>query len=870
MDRWAHQPVAVAAITAQLGAGGRTTMLSACGSGKSLIAAKAARVLVPDGPVLVLVPRLEVAEQMLGTFQRVGGAGRLVAVCSDEEILDAGELGLGGVVTTKPAQIAAAVAGPGRVTVVGTYASQRAIVAAHADHRLGPWGLIVADEAHRTAGPAGRAWSLLHDDVLIPARRRLYMTATARIFTGNFTTAAGPVSGAAEVAAVSMDDEKVFGPVCFELKTGEGIKRGLLADWQLLVAVCDPALLEDEAPLRVGRTALAPRVLAQQTAVLRAAAEHDIRALLTYHSRVAAARGWAMTVPQTRELMPAELRPSWVQARHVHGQQSPAERRRILQQLAAAPDDPNNGRDDGDDGAGGGGGGLRLVANARVLTEGIDIPAVDGVALIDPRSSIIDIIQIIGRALRIGDRPGKVAKIIVPLLLNPQESAEQALEESAFKPLWRVLLALRAHDDRLERGLDAARARLGGNTSGSGDPAAVPDWLSISGGRVPDGFARAVWLKAVRAAAPVWMEYYGAAKAWRDEHGDLNVPYDHRTEGGLGVGQWLPQQYGAGWDALTDQQRDLLTQIGPWESEDERRWRKAMAAACAWVTDHPQGLHDIPRSWTHDGVVLWDRIARYRIERRAGRLTAARDAELCALDPTWYLRGPEIMVREARAFYREHGHLLPDPGYCTATGRDLNARLDWCRRAAGAGTLNPAVRGALTRLGMYWTVREAQLGRGLLAARAHLAAHGTLAIPATHVCQATTCGDDYPTGRFLAQQKQSNRDGTLRGWVRATLNALDPGWYRTKADRREHKLALAAAYAKIHGHLPHAKGYGPTSPAPDGEDFRPWLAEMRLKARKGTIPADIRDRLTAIDPNWCPDLAQPTTTPPGREGEPTT
>ncbi|NEA27619.1 Helicase associated domain protein [Actinomadura bangladeshensis] len=844
VDRWRHQPEAVAAITRQLRDGGRTTVLAACGTGKSTIAARAALELVPDGLVLILVPRLELAAQMLDTFHRIGGAGRLVAVCSDKEMLRASELGLNGVVSTDPGHVAVAAAPPGRVTAVCTYASQQVASQAHLNHGLRPSGLIIADEAHRTAGRAGQAWGLLHDDVLMPAERRLYMTATARIFTGDTASTTAASSETSAPPSVSMDDPKVFGPVCFELKTGEGIRRGLLADWRLLVPVCDPDLLRSADPLQIGRVAVTPSVLAQQTAVLRAAAQHDIRALLTYHSRVADARSWAMTVPQTWELMPDDLRPSRVRARYVHGTQSLHARQTILRQLAEAGDRSGDG-------------GLQLVANARVLTEGVDIPAVDGVALIDPRSSIIDIIQIIGRALRIGDRPDKIATIIVPVLLSPGESPETALSGSPFKPLWRVLLALRAHDDRLQRSLDTARMRLAANTGhhadSDSDPDALPDWLSLTGDRVPDGFAQAVWLRAVRMASPAWMEFYGAARAWRDAHGHLNVPYEHRTQTGLWLGRWLSRQFGRDWPHLTAHHRTLLTQIGPWESELDRKWRAGMAAARAWVTDHPEGLHAIPRGWTHDGVPLWDWVARRRLDRRAGKLSAARDTELCTLDPTWYLTRTGVMVRAARAFYRQHGHVLPAPDYRTPTGYDLHAWLENLRNKATVGQVNPKTRHALNRLGMIWSRREAQLARGVLAARAHAAAHGSLAIPATHHCRPDTCGGiDYPTGDFLRQQKQSAREGSLRPWVRTALTGIDPGWYRSRAERRAHKLALAAAYVKAHGHLPRAKGHGLASPRPDGEDFRPWLAEMRVKARKGTLPADLAAELDALDPNWCP------------------
>ncbi|MFG1858472.1 Helicase associated domain protein [Actinomadura geliboluensis] len=858
VDRWAHQHVAVEAIGRQLGGGGRATLGSPCGSGKSVIAAKAARALVPDGPVLVTVPTLEVAEQMLTTFSTVGGAGRLVAVCSDAEVLEAAGArqpgapdGLENVITTRPDQVAAAVAAPGRVTAVCTYASVPIVAAAHARHAMGPWQLVVCDEAHRLAGRAGNAWQQIHDDVVIPAKRRLYMTATLRIFTGD------------DGQTISMDDEKVFGPVVFRLTVAKAIKRGLLADYLVLMAVCDPELLTAAEHLQVGRAALAPEVLAQQIAVLRAAAEHDITAMVTYHHRVAAARTWANTLPQTWKTMPETLRPESLWTRCVHGDQDLWLRRSLLRSLAGAPA-PDVGDSDGD-------GGLRVVTNARVLTEGVDVPAVDGIAMIDPRSSVVDIIQMIGRALRIGDRPGKVAKLVVPLLLSPGESAGQALAGSQYQHLWRVLLALRAQDERLEQSLDQARARNGAAAAfpvlgGEGPDSdlvqeaanPMPQWLSWTGAKIPTGFAEAVWVKALEKTTSSWMDYYGAALAYKQAHGHIQVPAKYHTPGSnLPLGWWLPRQYGFLHSTLTQQQQRLLAELGPYENAHERSWRKGTAAADAWLSRHPAGLYGFSATWTHDGTNLHRFLRAQGDRRRAGKMTAAEDAELTGRDPSWYLNLTQRHLRAARAFYRAHGHLLPEPGYRTPDGLDLHTWLDRCLRRHRDNDLPEPLRRGLARAGMCFTKIDARRRRGIIAARRHARTHGNLQVPADHVCS-----DGYALGAFLAALKERIRKGTHPRWVVDNIAAIDPDFYKSKHDRRAHKIALAKSYFDAHGHLPAPRrSWRPADPKPDGEDFRPWLAEMRQHARHNAVSPEIRaciDQLDAMDPNWRGHIPRPT------------
>lgn len=878
-DRWSHQRQAVAAIERELRDGGRALAVSACGSGKSRIAARAAGVLAPVGPVLVTVPTLELVGQLMATFaaEEHTQVGRVVAVCSDKEVMAARNLGLeaeGTWVTTSAAHLARLCADAGQVTVPCTYLSLPVLVAAHAHHGLAPWELAVIDEAHRTAGVFGRRSSMIHDDGLIPARRRLYMTATPKIFSCSPNSSVGGAQDGDDLPVSSMDDEKIFGRRVFEFTTAQGIERGLLADYEVLVVVVTDAEIrkqagEDGQDVRIGDEKVSARTLATQVAVLRAAAEHGIRRAITYHNRVADARTWSVVLPEVARQLPAGQRPDTVTADYVYGGQRADERRRVLQ-LLRADTTPAAGPEtvDGPDGADG----LRVVCNAKVLTEGVDAPAVDAVVIEGARESEIDNVQIVGRALRTGGRTDKIAKIIIPVLIGPDEDPESALQGSAYACVWQVIRALRAHDGRLATKLDTTRRRLGEtgepdrpDPEQAGIPATEPPqdgpgesladdghaWLSVAGTHLPERFAQAIHLRAVQVAAPMWMEFYGAALAYRQHHGHIQVPYSHRTESGLALGRWLSQQFGRRWPELTDEQRRLLTELGPYHNVFELNWRKGMAAVHAWIADHPGGLHRIPEDWTHDGVVLWNFMVDRRMDRRAGRLSPERDAELCAADPTWYLTRPQMYIRACRAFYREHGHLLPDPSYRTSGGLDLYAWLHDVRNRYSAGKVTDEVYNALRKLGMIWSRRDAQLMRGIIAARAHHRAHGTLTVPADHIC-----GDGYELGKFLKQQMTSRRDGTIRPWCDQALTAIDPGWYtiRTKAERRARRLALAAAYAEQHGHLPISRA---GCPPPEGEDFRSWLADQRLFNRKGTINRDVADGLTAIDPNWCPNPNDP-------------
>lgn len=523
---WPHQIEAVNATVSALSDAERTTTVMACGTGKTRVGAAVAGYLAEHAGVeriLFVAPFLDLITQMVGEWRHVldtEALGRVVAVCSDQDVLREHQHDLRkhrALVTSDPVQLAALTADRSRVTVASTYQSLPVLVAAHDEHGLPMWDLIVIDEAHRSVGRSDKVWGVIHSNAHIPAARRLYMTATPKVI----------VSPGDD--AVSMDDEKVFGQVGYRLPFSTAIELGLLANYQVVVPVVTDeqvraAALQQGSFYQSGRSAVSGEMLATQVAVLRAAREYGIRRMITFHNRVAYARWFASTLPRAAGLLTPEDRPVHVWADHVHGTQPLASRRRVVDRL--------RGDDDG----------LVVVSNARVLGEGVDVPAVDSVAFIDSRSSPIDTIQAIGRALRQGRSAGpKTAFIIVPVLLGSGEDPETALNGSAYAPVWQVIRAMAAHDDTLASQLGRLRRQLGREDART-TPMELPHWLRITGVPVPAGFARAITVRFVRASSTPWEEYYGAAQAYQAAHGNLLIPQEWQTPTGLHLGTWMHRQ----------------------------------------------------------------------------------------------------------------------------------------------------------------------------------------------------------------------------------------------------------------------------------------------------------------------------------------
>ena len=193
-----------------------------------------------------------------------------------------------------------------------------------------------------------------------------------------------------------------------------------------------------------GTTVTDARTLAGQIGLVKAMRRYDLRRTISFHSRVSRAREFSSSIPQLVDWMPADERPKghlW--SSYASGAMSAGDRSSLLDHLRHLDDDERG-----------------LLANARCLGEGVDVPALDGVAFVDPRRSEVDIVQAVGRAIRLADDK-KVGTIVIPVFIEAGGDPDSALDTSAFKPVWDVIRALRAHDDELGEQLDELRRGLG-------------------------------------------------------------------------------------------------------------------------------------------------------------------------------------------------------------------------------------------------------------------------------------------------------------------------------------------------------------------------------------------------------------------------
>ncbi|WP_330343303.1 Helicase associated domain protein [Streptomyces longwoodensis] len=702
-----HQREAVGAAVRALTQHPRTSVIAACGTGKTLIAARTTARITPHGRVLVLLPTLDLLSQTIRSWRLAGRKGPAIAVCSQRQALDHEPFGTDIPLTTDPGALTALItqSGSGPVTAYATYASLPAVIAAHRDHRLPPWDLIVVDEAHRTAGRLGKSWAAIHHDDRVPAARRLYLTATPRIWDPDDA----PNSDGTETVA-SMDDETLFGPVAYHLNLSDAIDLGLLADYQILVPVVTNADLRDWLATGAGAGVDGLHLAGRQVAALRAIHDHKLRRILTFHHRVADARAFATTLTETAAALPDPLRPQGLWADWVSGSHTPQTRRRLLLEFTShtSPDTP------------------AVLSNARVLGEGIDVPDIDAVVFVDPKNSPVDTVQAVGRALRQQPGAGKKATLVVPVYLTPDEDPDDLLGADAYTPLWRTIQALRAHDDRLDARLSDPRTHR--PTMPPEDPEA---WLHFDRPTQADEIALALSLRVLAPKSAEWRRGLASARRFHHTHHHLDVPQTYEDPTGYPLGRWLTWQRHLHTKGTLDAARvHALERLGIIWDPRQQAFDRALAHAAAYAARH--GHLAAPVDEIHDGFPLGRWLATQRT--RAATLTNQRAAALTALDRWW---NPPWPITWQRAYYvaRQQSE---DAATDSPTGKWLETQ------RVRAGDLHPEQRLLLEAIGLdlpeafrpassLLPARERAFQRALAAARAFHAREGHLKVPQRHI-----------------------------------------------------------------------------------------------------------------------------------------
>ncbi|WP_018461125.1 type ISP restriction/modification enzyme [Thermus oshimai] len=483
-----YQEEALEKIQEKLKAGGRGKLIMPPGTGKTLVALRAIEALVSPGEVAVFfAPSIALLDQTLRAFEENALKPlRYLAVVSDQGVGRTDEDTLSKLSllhippTTRAEELASALKEirarhPEEIVVLlSTYQSSEVLEQAQKAHGVGPFALMVMDEAHRTAvaGLRGQEspFAAVHKDERIRAHRRLYMTATPRVYEvrggGNGEAASGRRRGAllappqeeVQVEIFSMDNEEVYGPTLFEYTFAEAVRAGYLSDYKVIVFGIPEEAQEKLSHYLLRAQALPVEETLKAIGLWRVLQGHvegeevDFKRVIVFNPSIRKSKDLEAELVKVAQaareagLFPEED-PKGVEIRHIDGSHSAYNRRMLLGWLAEEEPDT-----------------VHVLTNAKVLTEGIDVPALDGVVFMHPRDSVVDVIQAVGRAMR--KAPGKTyGYVILPVIVRGKDEGAE-LERAGYRTVWQVLSALRAVDKTFDA---RTRAVLVRGASGEGE-----------------------------------------------------------------------------------------------------------------------------------------------------------------------------------------------------------------------------------------------------------------------------------------------------------------------------------------------------------------------------------------------------------------
>ena len=346
----------------------------------------------------------------------------------------------------------------GMTVVFSTYQSIEVIARAQKvllKNDFPEFDLIVCDEAHRTtgvslAGEDESAFTKVHDADFIKSKKRIYMTATPRLYDDNTK------SKAAEADAIlcSMDDKALYGEEIYRIGFGEAVERELLTDYKVLILTLNdkdvpPAVQRmisdgeyeintDDASKIIGTINALSKQFLGDDGITKEADPEPMKRAVAFCANIATSKKISATYNTANEAylsqLPTEKKQQMVttEAKHMDGTMAAPERDQMLAWLKE--ETPENE--------------CRIITNVRVLSEGVDVPSLDSVLFLSARNSQVDVVQSVGRVMR--RAPGKkYGYIVIPVVVPADVEADKALDDNErYKVVWTVLNALRAHDDR--------------------------------------------------------------------------------------------------------------------------------------------------------------------------------------------------------------------------------------------------------------------------------------------------------------------------------------------------------------------------------------------------------------------------------------
>jgi superfamily II DNA or RNA helicase len=827
-----HQVEAIENVISGFQTANRGQLIMPCATGKTLICLWVKEKLKAKR-TLVLVPSLGLLSQILSDWT---SAARqqfdVLCVCSDQTVNSKDEdepitlvADLPFPVSSDVSEITDFLRRDDDQVIFSTYQSSPLIAQAQKETNVPHFNLAIADEAHRCAGKAGSVFGTILSE-RIKSTRRLFTTATPLIYTRGVKKKAKEFG----VEVIDMSDERSFGKPFHTLSFSEAIKDKLLTDYRVvIVGVDDERIKEIKEWIERGRlvetdTGLLTEAksFAASIGVLKAIKDWNLQPqngyrVISFHGRVKRAREFSEDIIQVAKWLPEEHKPRerlW--ATYVSGDIPTNFRSQKLKQLK------NIGKDE-----------IGFLANARCLSEGVDVPALDAIAFIDPKGSEIDIIQSVGRAIRLSQKK-TMGIIIIPVFIGQTDDAQTALGSGNYKSIWNVLKALKSHDDRLSNELNQLRIELGAKRKravGANDLKIIHLDLPKS---VGEDFAQSFRTRLVENTTEPWMFWYGLLKAFVNEHLHCRVPATYRTDDGYQLGPWINNQRQAK-DIMNLDRRQRLEMLPGWSWDILSDWWEEGFSYLKEFVER-EGHCRVPQRYkTDDRYQLGQWVV---VQRRAkDTMEPDRRQRLQAL-PRWSWDMLFDQWEEGFSYLKEflerEGHCRVPRGYKT----NDSFRLDqWVRvQRERQAKMNPDRRQRLEALqGWSWEILSDWWEECFSHLKAFVEREGHCRVPRGY-----KTNDSFRLDQWVRVQRE--RQAKMNPDRRQRLEAL-LGWsWDILSDWWEEGFSHLKGFVEREGHCRVPQGYKTEG----GYCLGSWVRVQRERQAKDKMNLDRQQRLEAL------------------------
>ena len=473
-----HQKKAIANSLEYFKFRDRGKLIMACGTGKTFTSLKIAEQQTNGrGLVLFLVPSIALLGQTLDEWTNEAAQPiNAICICSDAEVskkkvqnedtdtFSVVDLALPAS-TDVPSimkQFREALDSEGMTVVFSTYQSIEVISNTQKEYQKvhgnesGIFDLIICDEAHRTTGVTlsdedESAFVKVHDNNFIQGRKRMYMTATPRLYSDDTKKKAVDL----DAVLCSMDDVKLYGDEMYHIGFGEAVEKGLLSDYKVLILTVNendmPVAVQEmvsnnptEVPANdvnklIGCVNALSKEIVGDNSLVKSSDPEPMHTAVAFCQNIRISKQITATFNQMGDIYyknlsdEARSRMVMIESEHIDGTMPATERYQKLSWLKSVERGTQN---------------CRILTNVRCLSEGVDVPSLDAVIFLSPRNSQVDVVQSVGRVMRRAPDK-KYGYIIIPVVISSDADTKKALDNNkAYAVVWTVLNALRAHDDR--------------------------------------------------------------------------------------------------------------------------------------------------------------------------------------------------------------------------------------------------------------------------------------------------------------------------------------------------------------------------------------------------------------------------------------